>query len=195
MVSRTKLDRTIILEKATEFIDLHGLDQLSLNLLAQELHIKPPSLYNHFDGLQGVKQELAIYGTEQLYVNMLPAAIGRTGDEAVRALSRAYIDFAKIHPGLYDATNRIPDSTDKKLQDAQNAILNLVVQVLQDYQLEEDMIVHIVRGLRSILHGFSSLDRTGGFQMSVNLESSFSILIDTFIEGIHSMVQKQGRSD
>lgn len=195
MVSRTKLDRTIILEKATELIDLNGLDQLSLNLLAQELQIKPPSLYNHFDGLQDLKQELAIYGTEKLYVNMLPAVIGRTGDEAVRALSRAYIEFVKVHPGLYDATNRIPDSTDKKLQDAQNALLNLVVQVLQDYRLEEDMVVHIVRGLRSILHGFSSLDRTGGFQMSVNLDSSFSILIDTFIEGIHSMVQKQGRSD
>ena len=195
MGSRTKLDMDIILEKATELVDRHGLDQLSLISLAQELHIKPPSLYNHFEGLQGLKQKLALYGTEQLYAHLLPAAIGKTGDKAVRALSRAYIDFVNIHPGLYDAINRIPERADEKLQHAQTSIVKLVAQILQDYQLEGDMAIHIVRGLRSILHGFASLERTGGFQMSVDLDRSFSFVITTFIEGIHLMVQKQGSLD
>lgn len=192
MVGRTKLDKILILEKATEIVDQQGLEQLSLIVLAQELRIKPPSLYNHVEGLQGLKQSLSIYGTDQLYAHLLPAAIGKTGDDAVRSIAQAYIDFVEIHPGLYDAANRIPDHTDEKLQHAQASIVNLVIQVFHHYQLGEDMAVHLVRGFRSLLHGFASLKRTGGFQMPVDLNNSFSIVITTFIDGIHSMIQKQG---
>lgn len=193
MSSRTKLDKEIILEKATELVDRNGLDQLSLNALAQELNIKSPSLYNHFEGLEGLKQKLAIYGTEQLYAHLLPAAIGSEGDEAIHRLSHAYIDFARIHPGLYEATNRIPDHSDENLQHVQKAVVKLVMQVLRSYQLEEEMAIHIVRGLRSILHGFASLIKTGGFQMPVDLGKSISVVIDIFIEGIHSRIQQQRR--
>ncbi|WP_033542853.1 TetR/AcrR family transcriptional regulator [Planococcus sp. CAU13] len=191
MGSRTRLDMGIILEKATELVDRNGLDQLSLNMLAQELNIKSPSLYNHFQGLEGLKQQLAIYGTEQLYAHLLPAAIGSKGDEAIHGLSRAYIDFARIHPGLYEATNRIPDHSDEKLQHVQEEVVKLVMQVLHSYHLEDEMAIHIVRGLRSILHGFASLIRTGGFQMPVDLDKSIPIVIDIFIEGIHSRVQQE----
>ncbi|MFC3418802.1 TetR/AcrR family transcriptional regulator [Salinicoccus hispanicus] len=195
MASRTKLDTDLILEKATALVDAHGLDQLSLISLAQELHIKPPSLYNHVDGLQSLKQKLSLYGTEQLYAHLLPAAVGKTGDQAVHALSQAYIDFVKIHPGLYDAANRISKPLDEKLEHAQTAIVKLVLQVLQEYELQEEAAIHTVRGLRSILHGFASLERTGGFQMSVDLDESFSVTISTYLEGIHSMVEKQKNKD
>ncbi|TAA72986.1 TetR/AcrR family transcriptional regulator [Planococcus salinarum] len=191
MAGRTKLDMRIILEKAAELVDRNGLEQLSLNGLAEELNIKSPSLYNHFDGLEGLKQQLAIYGTEQLYAHLLPAVIGSKGDEAIHGLSRAYIDFAGIHPGLYEATNRIPDHSDENLQHVQKAVVKLVMQVLQSYQLEEEMAIHIVRGLRSILHGFASLKRTASFQLPVDLDKSIPIAIDIFIEGIHSRVQQQ----
>lgn len=191
MAGRTKLDMRIILEKAAELVDRNGLDQLSLNGLAEELNIKSPSLYNHFEGLDGLKQKLAIYGTEQLYAHLLPAVIGSQGDEAIHGLSRAYIDFAGIHPGLYEATNRIPDHSDENLQHVQKAVVELVMQVLQSYQLEEEMAIHIVRGLRSILHGFASLKSTASFQLPVDLDKSIPLAIDIFIEGIHSRIQQQ----
>lgn len=182
-----KLDVPIILQTATELVDEHGLDQLSIGLLAEKLEVRPPSLYNHLDGLSGLKQKLAIQGVRKLHEHMLQAAVGRSGDDAIREISKAYIQFVRLHPGLYDASTRFPNADDKELQQAQEAVVQLVVQVLQAYNLKDGMAIHMVRGLRSILHGFTSIEQVGGFGMPLDINKSFSILINTFIEGIHAV--------
>lgn len=187
MSRRIKLEVPIILQVATELVDEHGLDQLSIGSLAEKLKVRPPSLYNHLDGLNELKQKLAIQGVKKLYDYMLQAAVGRSGDDAIREVSKAYIQFVRLHPGLYDASARFPDANDKELQQAQESIVQLVVQILQAYNLEEEMAIHMVRGLRSILHGFTSIEQMGGFGMPHDINKSFSILIDTFIEGIHAV--------
>ncbi|QDQ02194.1 TetR/AcrR family transcriptional regulator [Lysinibacillus fusiformis] len=191
MSRRIKLDVSIILQKATELVDEYGLDQLSIGLLAEKLEVRPPSLYNHLDGLNGLKQKLAIQGVKKLNETMLQSAVGRSGDDAVRAISKAYIQFVRMHPGLYDASTRFPDANDQELQQAQEAIVQLVVQVLDAYHLQDEMAIHMVRGLRSILHGFTSIEQMGGFGMPLDINQSFSILINTFIEGIHAVASNE----
>ena len=191
MSRRMKLDVPIILQAATELVDEHGLDQLSIGSLAEKLEVRPPSLYNHLDGLNGLKQKLAIQGVTKLYESMLQAAVGRSGDDAVWEISKAYRKFVRTHPGLYDASTRFPDANDNELQQAQEAIVQLVVQVLQAYKLKEEMAIHMVRGLRSILHGFTSIEQMGGFGMPLDINKSFLILINTFIEGIHAVANNE----
>ncbi|GAB0169302.1 TetR/AcrR family transcriptional regulator [Lysinibacillus sp. CTST325] len=187
MSRRMKIDISIILQKATELVDEQGLEQLSIGLLAEKLEIRPPSLYNHLDGLNELKQKLAIQGVKKLHEYMLQAAVGRSGDDAVRAISQAYIQFVREHPGLYDASTRFADTNDQELQQAQEAVVQLVLQVLNAYNLQEEIAIHMVRGLRSILHGFTSIEQMGGFGMPLDINKSFSILINTFIEGIHAV--------
>ncbi|MEX3624017.1 TetR/AcrR family transcriptional regulator [Viridibacillus arvi] len=191
MTRRMKLDLSIILEKTTELVDENGVDKLSLGSLAEKLGVRPPSLYNHFEGLNGLKQKLAIHGVEKLHEYMLQAAVGKAGDDAVRAVSAAYIQFVRTHPGLYDASNRFADTNDIELQRAQESVVKLVVQVLQAYNLNDETAIHMVRGLRSILHGFTSIEHMGGFGMPLDIDASFLILINTFIEGIHSIISKR----
>ncbi|QOV09712.1 TetR/AcrR family transcriptional regulator [Viridibacillus arvi] len=191
MTRRIKLDLSIILEKTTELVDENGVDKLSLGSLAEKLGVRPPSLYNHFEGLNGLKQKLAIHGVEKLHEYMLQAAVGKAGDDAVRAVSAAYIQFVRTHPGLYDASNRFADTNDIELQRAQESVVKLVVQVLQAYNLNDETAIHMVRGLRSILHGFTSIEHMGGFGMPLDIDESFLILINTFIEGIHSIISKR----
>jgi len=187
MSRRMKLDFSIILQKATEIADEQGLDQLSIGLLAEKLEVRPPSLYNHLDGLNELKQKLAIQGVKKLHEYMLQAAVGRSGDDAIRAISQAYLQLVREHPGLYDASTRFPDASDQELQQAQESVVQLVLQVLDAYHLQEEIAIHMVRGLRSILHGFSSIEQMGGFGMPLDINKSFSILINTFIEGIHAV--------
>ncbi|OCA82793.1 TetR/AcrR family transcriptional regulator [Pseudobacillus wudalianchiensis] len=191
MSPRMKLDVSVILQKAIELIDQHGMEYLSIGSLAKELQVRPPSLYNHISGLDELKQKLAIHGIKALYERMLQEAAGRSGDEAIRALSKTYLQFVRTHPGLYEAATRFPDPEDKELQQAQQAVVNLAVKVLEVYHLKKETAVHLVRGLRSILHGFSSLEQMGGFAMSLNVDESFSLLINTFIEGIHLMAMRE----
>jgi len=193
MSRRIKLDLPIILQKAVEIVDEQGLDQLSIGLLAEKLEVRPPSLYNHLDGLHELRQKLAIQGVKKLNEYMLQAAVGRSGDDAIRAISQAYIQFVRVHPGLYDASTRFPDANDQELQQAQRSVVQLVLQVLDAYNLQEEMAIHMVRGLRSILHGFTSIEQMGGFGMPLDINKSFSILLNTFIEGIHAVTLNEGK--
>jgi len=193
MSRRMKLDSSIILQKATEIADEQGLDQLSIGLLAEKLEVRPPSLYNYLDGLNELKQKLAIQGVKKLHEYMLQAAVGRSGDDAIRAISKAYLQLVREHPGLYDASTRFPDANDQELQKAKESVVQLVLQVLDAYHLQEETAIHMVRGLRSILHGFSSIELIGGFGMPLDINKSFTILINTFIEGIHTVAMNEDK--
>ena len=50
--------------------------------------------------------------------------------------------------------------------------------------LSEEEAIHAIRSLRSIVHGFSSLEVAGGFGMPVDLDASFHWLIHLFIAGL-----------
>lgn len=188
---RMGLDFMAVLVKAAELADEKGLDGISLKELAERLNVRTPSLYNHVDSLQALRQKLAIYGLNSLYEKMTQAAVGLSGDAAVRALSEAYLAFVRRHPGLYDATFRAPDPGDPELQLAQRQIVELVMKVLSVYELKDDNALHTIRGLRSILHGFASIESAGGFGLPLDLDVSFRMLIDTFLAGIHSQIKEE----
>src|SRR6266567_4569941 len=50
--------------------------------------------------------------------------------------------------------------------------------------LNHEDAIHAIRGLRSIVHGFISLEVAGGFGMPVDLDASFHWLIDAFVTGL-----------
>ncbi|MCM3693678.1 TetR/AcrR family transcriptional regulator [Neobacillus niacini] len=178
------LELTEILGAAAEIANQFGMQEVTLANLAKKLGIRPPSLYNHFDGLAGLRKKMAIYGLDQLYEALSQSAIGVSGDEAVLSISKAYVDFTRKYPGVYEATLMAPDMEDEDVQHAGSRIVHLSVRVLQAYRLEGDTVTHAVRGLRSILHGFSSLEQRGGFKMALDLDESLEIIIKAFIQGM-----------
>ncbi|WP_232695447.1 TetR-like C-terminal domain-containing protein [Brevibacillus daliensis] len=186
MSPRVGLDLTRILQVAGEMADKDGIDAVTLASLAKELHIRPPSLYNHVDGLAGLRKKLATYGLEQLYQVMATAAIGRAKDEAIRSIGEAYLTFAREHPGLYEITLRSQVDDDPDLQLVGEKSVNLILQVLRAYGIEGEEGYHTVRGLRSIFHGFASLEQKGGFGMPLEAEVSYRILVDTYLTGLHA---------
>jgi AcrR family transcriptional regulator len=183
---RIGLDSITILEAAGEIADQYGMQEVTLANLAKSLNIRPPSLYNHFDGLAGLRKALAIYGIDSLYEEVATSAIGVSGTDAVIAISKAYVNFARKHPGIYEATLFAPDPEDEDVQRAGSKVVDLSVRVLQAFDLEGDQDLHAVRGLRSILHGFSSLEQRGGFKLALDLDESLLIIIKAFLKGISS---------
>lgn len=178
------LEISVILEVAGDLADQYGMQEVTLANLAKELNIRPPSLYNHFDGLPGLRKKLAIYGLNMLYDELAQAAIGVSGTDALLSISKAYLSFARRHPGIYEATLMAPDPEDVDVQQAGAKIVDLSVRVLQAFHLEGDLAIHAVRGLRSVLHGFSSLEQRGGFKMSLDLDDSLEIVIRAFMNGL-----------
>ena len=185
------LDLLAILEAAGEIADQQGMQEVTLANLAKKLGIRPPSLYNHFDGLPGLRKKLAIHGIDRLYDVLADAAIGVSGTEAVLAISKAYVHFAREHPGIYEATLFAPDPEDEDVQQAGAKIVDLSVRVLRTYNLEVNLALHAVRGLRSILHGFSALEQKGGFKMALDLDESLTIILKAFLAGMRNELEPQ----
>lgn len=178
------LDLQRILEVAGELADEVGMQEVTLANLAKKLGIRPPSLYNHFDGLAGLRKRLAIYGLNKLYEDLANAAIGVSGTEALLVVSKAYVGFARRHPGVYEATLFAPNPEDAEVQQAGARIVELSIRLLSSLKLEGDAAIHAVRGLRSILHGFTTLEQRGGFKISLELDESLEFIILAFLNGV-----------
>ena len=178
------LDRAAVVQAAADLADAEGLDAVTLAHLAAHLGIRPPSLYNHIDGQEGLRHELALFGVRELGRRLGRAVMGKSGDAALLAIADAYRTFAHEHPGLYAATQRAPDPDDPALVAAASEVLDAVLAVMDSYGLEGDDALHATRGLRSVVHGFVSLEAEGGFGLPLGLDESFRRLMATFIAGL-----------
>jgi AcrR family transcriptional regulator len=181
---KVALDLANVIEAAADIADQFGVQEVTLANLAKKLNIRPPSLYNHVNGLPGLRKELAIFGLNQLYAELSARAVGLTGEKAIIELSETYINFARKHPGLYEATLLAPDTKDPDVQASGGKIIDLTLKILREYDLEGDSALHAVRGLRSILHGFSSLEQKGGLELALDLDVSLRLIIKAFLAGI-----------
>lgn len=184
MLGRARLNHEAVIAAAAAIVDADGLDNLTLTRLAERLGVRSPSLFNHISGLAGLRRDLALLGISQMATRLSRATIGKAGDAAVFALADAVREFAKAHPGLYAASVIAPPPGDAAWQAASDAILDIIIAVLAAYQMRGDDALHAIRGLRSIVHGFVSLESAGGFGLPMNVDESFRRLVGTFVRGL-----------
>lgn len=181
---RQGIDYDTIIRTAAELADSEGYAQVTLASVAAALQVRTPSLYNHVKGLPGLRNGLALYSIRELGFRMGRAAIGRAGEEAVRAVCLEILDFARSRPGLYEASLGAPDPEETANQEAAAQLIDILLSVLRDYRLEGDEALHVVRGLRSLTHGFISLEAKGGFGMDLSKTESYNKLLDIFLAGM-----------
>lgn len=186
MARSAGIDRARVVEVAAALADEAGLENLTLAQVAERLGIKLPSLYNHVAGLAGLRRELALLGGQKLLEAAARATIGKSGDAAVFALASVYRAFVAEHPGLYAGLVRAPDADDAELQQASQALVDVVLAVLEPYDLSDTEAIHAVRALRSIVHGFATLERAGGFEMPLDRDASFTWLLRSYVAGLRA---------
>ena len=184
MSHRAGLDQASVVEAAVKLIDEEGIEQLTLGRLAERLGVRTPSLYNHIAGLPGLKHDLTLYCLHDLLDLILRSTVGKSRAEAIFALANAYRAYAREAPGRYALTVQAPDPGDQEVQALAQQLVDVVRAVLAPYRLSEEVAIHAIRGLRSIVHGFISLEVAGGFAMPVDLDASFHWLINLFIAGL-----------
>jgi AcrR family transcriptional regulator len=185
---RAGLSRAAVVEAAAALADEGGLEDLSLVDLAGRLGVRKPSLYNHIGGIGDLRRELALAGLRELGRSLSRAAAGKTGTEGLFALAQAYRAFVKERPGLYEATvrsYRLSDPDNPELGAAEGEALGPVLAVLASCGVGDgEESVHAARGLRSVAHGFATLEEAGGFGMSSDPDESFRRLVRAFAEGL-----------
>jgi AcrR family transcriptional regulator len=196
MAPRVGLDREQVLRAAAELADSEGAERLTLGRLAQRLGVRTPSLYNHVAGLPDVQRELALSAKRSLGVRLARAAAGKTSDEAVLALAQAFRAFIVEHPASYALTVRaslVDRPEDREMQAAEEEIVAVALAVLESYGLKGEKAVHAVRGLRSVVHGFTTLELAGGLGLPLDADESFRVACRMLVAGLHAL--GEGRQD
>jgi len=179
--AHAKVDLLRIRQAADALANQRGIDSLTMNDLARALRIRTPSLYSHVEGIGEVKRMLALHGLQELEREAARATIGKAGPDAVRALLNGYRNFARKNPGVYAATLPTPPPEDTEWHAAADRLTQTCLAALQGLGLRGSEVAHALRGLRSLGHGFTSLEVAGAFKGSVDRDRSFAWLTESFI--------------
>ena len=178
---RAGLTRDRVVAEAAIMADQVGLSRLTLAALAERLGVRQPSLYKHIDSMAGLQRSISLQAKRELSDLLGRAAVGRSGADAIHAMSHAYRTWAILHPARYEASNSMPTPGDVEHETASSAGIQIIADVLAGYALEGDDAIDAIRAFRSILHGFVALEAGGGFALSADIERSFERLVHGFI--------------
>lgn len=187
MPRKAGLDTGRVVHAAAALANTEGLEALSLNRLAEKLGVQTPSLYNHVDGLPGLYRQMSLLNARALGERLANAAIGKSGPQALAALAQAYREYIKENPGVYLASLRAARnlaSPEPELQAAEDRVVQIVLAVVASFGLAGEDGLHAVRGLRSVVHGFATLEIAGGFGLPLDCDESFRRLVEMLTRGL-----------
>src|SRR3954470_7538496 len=91
----------LILRTARELAEAEGWEAVTTRRLAEQVEYSQPVLYSHFKGKDAIMAAVAVEGFTDLAADL--AAARHDTDDALAAVSAAYLSFADRRPALYDA--------------------------------------------------------------------------------------------
>src|SRR5574340_811912 len=181
MPKRRGLSRQMVVTTAATLMDAAGSpDAITLSELANQLQVKVPSLYNHISGIADLRDEVVLSLYEQFNAALRDAAVGRSADDALMAVALAARNFAHQHPGLYPLLMR---PVGEAFSGPGQRLIDMLTTIMAAYDLDEYDALHAIRGLRSLMHGFVDIERSGGFGMPLDLDESYRRMVEAFIQG------------
>ena len=186
-MSKNSVSDELIIEASADIANKIGLNSLSLKIIAEELNIKSPSLYNHISSLEEVKQRLMVYGWKQMEEKMLDAAIGVVGYEALKNMCYAFYDYAVNNKGVFTAMLWYNKYESMEKEKATTRLFNMIFKVMKPLNISDVNINHIIRTLRSFLEGFALLVNNNSFGNPVSIQESFDLSLEIIMKGIQSL--------
>ncbi|SNY47157.1 TetR/AcrR family transcriptional regulator [Paractinoplanes atraurantiacus] len=163
---------------AAEMADTLGLDRLTVAAVARHFGVADASLYGHVRNREALLHQVAVRAAALFADRLSIAVAGRSGRDALGGFADAYRAFAVSHPGQYAATNlQLPP--DIGLNSAGHVrLIDVSYATLRGYGLVEPALTDGLRLVRSTLHGFATLEASGGFGHPRDLNMSFHSIVD-----------------
>jgi AcrR family transcriptional regulator len=157
---------------------------LTITRLAAVLKVKPPSVYNHVRNLDGLRDDLARRGLQELLDQTWQAVAGLAGRDALEAMAHAQRQYAKKHPGVYKGAQLAVSNQSAATRKVGEAYVKLALAVLRGYGLSGNAALHAVRAIRSAVRGFIETELDGGFGLPLDLDVSFQTLLGMVDSGL-----------
>lgn len=163
--------RPAILQAVLAIASEEGWHSLTMRKIAERIRYSPPMIYAVFDSKEAICAELVAEGYQLLYRRLSAAAAGLTDPaRRLRALLRAYREFAWEHPAYYQAmyglaaTGAKPGAPASRT-DYAGACLGLLGDALLQGSLERSACplapLEAARALLAAAHGVVALHLAG----------------------------------
>ena len=190
---RAGLDPAAVTGAGAALADDVGFAQLSMGLVADRLGVKTPSLYKHVTGQADLAHRIAVLAANELGDAIGHAIQGRSGSDALSAAAQALRTYVKEHPGRYAAVNSArPSGPDDPFIPASRRALSPLRAALRGYDLSPEQEIHALRMLRSMLHGYVTLEVATGFQYDTDTDDSFAWMVEFIDHGLRATAPAPG---
>lgn len=183
-MSKGNISNLLIIETCAQLANKVGLEHLTLKLIAKELNIKSPSLYNHFSSLEDIKEKLMLYGWKQIEDKMIDSAIGVSGYDALKSMCYAFYDYAINNKGVFNAMLLYNKYDTEETTKVTSRLFDILFKILGTLNISKTNINHIIRTLRSFLEGFLLLVNNNAFGNPISIKESFDLSLNIIINGI-----------
>jgi AcrR family transcriptional regulator len=178
------LSPAAVVDHALRIVDEEGADALTLSAVAGRAGVAPPSLYKHVRSLAELRALVSGRVMEEMESLVSEAVLGRSGDDALRALMHAWRSYVTQHPHRYSAMNQSPDPATAATGER---LVGIMLAALRAYELEGARAIHATRCVRAAVHGFGVLEAAGAFQRQEELDESYDLLIHMVISALRSL--------
>jgi AcrR family transcriptional regulator len=152
----------LIITAARELAETEGWEAVTTRRLAERVEYSQPVLYSHFNGKDAIVSAVALDGFSQLAAHLRQArqASPEPG-QTLRAVCRAYLEFATERPALYQAMFVLP--TDLKFASTETpaplrACFDEFVNCFRPDNERRELFAEVIW---SALHGIAVLSESG----------------------------------
>lgn len=178
-----KITKELVIKTASDIADQSGLNAVSLKAVALTLSIKAPSLYNHIESLDSLLRSVAHAGMREMNRLMAEAAVGKSGTDALDAVSIAYLDFMIEHPGVYETIQWGTWHGTAETSEIYSGYTSLLKKILTPFQftVREDEAVQILAGM---LHGYTTIQLKNAFTNAASVRKNLCTAVQALINGL-----------
>ncbi len=179
-----RIDNDAVLGAACVLVDGGGIHALSLSKVAAALSVRPSALYTYVDNVDHLHHVLAVRATTTLADRLRSAAIGVSGEAAVRAMADAYRAFAVECPGQFAAMLSPPPAGDADdLAEATEGLNAVLCLGLRGMGFDDDAAPEAAASFRATLHGFVTLEAGRAHHVDAG---AFPGVVEVLVHGLRA---------
>lgn len=166
MSARVGLSRDGLVRTAADLADEVGLREVTLSALARRVGVRAPSLYAHVRDGADLHAGVTLLALTEIADRTDRALAGRSARAALVALAGVQRDYAREHPGRFEAAGRLDVEVTAALAEVGARLSEQSRAVLRGYDVPEPEHTHAVRFVGSAVRGFVELEAGGSFAHS-----------------------------
>lgn len=186
-MARAALSADAVVDVALRLVDEEGPAALTLAAVASLAGVATPSLYKHVRNLAELRALMSVRIMDDLAERIGGAVLGRSADEAIRALMTAWREYVVEHPHRYSALVQAPEPMVAR---AGQRLVDIMLAALRAYGMEDAEAIHATRCLRAAMHGFALLQAENAFQLPEKLDETYDLLIHMVVTGLRTPLRR-----